>query len=1324
MAKMFDHLYRLISKAFRNDRYGFQKELRMIQKKLNESNEPTDSKKIKLKLSQLEKKIRTSVKKRYLRQQKIPKITYPENLPIIQRKDDIIHAIKSHQVVIISGETGSGKTTQIPKFCLDAGRGIDGLIGCTQPRRIAAITVAQRIAEELGEQVGNSVGYKIRFSDKTSENSYIKIMTDGILLAETQNSPFLTDYDVIIVDEAHERSLNIDFVLGILRTLIKKRKDLKLIITSATLDTEKFSNAFDQAPIIEVSGKLYPVEVRYSNPEHIIPSGEELTTVEMAVHAVDKIIQENPYGGDILIFLPTEQDIRDTCELLEGRNYVGTTILPLFARLSSSDQLQVFSNTSRRKIIASTNIAETSITIPGIQYVVDSGLARICQYVPRTRTTTLPVVPISRSSADQRKGRCGRVRNGICIRLYSEQDYLSRPLFTPPEILRSNLAEVILRMISLRLGNATEFPFIDKPAEKSIRDGYDLLIELGAIYVNPSPASGHDRYLLTDHGKLMAQLPIDPRLSRMLIQAKVEGCIPEMAVIVSALSIQDPRERPADKEAEADQAHLKFIDNRSDFITLLNIWRSYHQVLQEKSTNKLKRFCKDNYLSFRRMREWRDVHLQLIEILEENDYHISLNDIPKYPITDALYASIHRSILTGFLSNIAVKKDKYLYRAAKDREVMIFPGSGLFQHGGEWIVAAEIVETTRLFARTVANIQVEWLEELGKNLCKYSYSHPHWERNRGEVIAYEQVTLFGLPIVTQRPVSYGNIDPDLACEIFIRSALVNRDVKKSFPFMRHNQELIQKVEDMENKIRRRDIRVTDDELYDFYYQRLAGVYSIQTLQQKIRKQGNDQFLRMTMDDLLRYCPDTDELNQFPDYLCVGGHELKCTYQFKPGSDDDGVTVVVPVGTIQSVSDQNLEWGVPGLLKEKIVSLIKSLPKEYRKKLLPVTTTAEIILSEMPKENIPLVSALRKFIYQRFNIDIPASAWMPENIPDYLKLRISVLGQDGTIIYTGRDKIQLSDDISKSMESTLLESAKKKWERTGIENWDFGDLPDAVVLDGSNGSKWELFIGLKPEENSLSLRLFQKKAEAETSHRQGVCWLYSKHFSKDLKYLKKNTVLYGDLKEYASFFGGAKKLESKIYEAVVKELFMKNIRTQKEFFEYADAIAPQILKKGNEKISRISGVLKSCYETDTILQDLARSNHSNRDAIQFIHHLRQELKTLVPDNFMERYPTDQMDHIARYVKAIAIRAQRGLVYPDKDQIRAKEVAKYTEKFKQLKNYNTSMLSAQEKESIEQFFWMLEEFKVSVFAQELKTAFPVSSKRLNEKLKEIERMIPIQ
>jgi ATP-dependent helicase HrpA len=836
-------------------------------------------------------------------------IKFNPDLPITQKKDEIIETIKNNKVVIISGETGSGKTTQIPKFCIKAGRGIKGMIGCTQPRRIAAINVARRIAQELGENIGQSIGYKIRFDDKARGNISIKMMTDGILLAETQSDRFLNAYDTIIVDEAHERSLNIDFTLGLLRRLVKKRDNLKLIITSATIDTQKFSKAFDDAPIIEVSGRMFPVETNYMPFSNNKDEGENLEDenyVEAAADAVNTLLLKQR-SGDILVFMPTEQDIGDTMEIIRGHNHPGVNVMPLFARLSAKEQSKIFSRQVGRKIIVATNVAETSLTIPGIKFVVDTGLARIPNYSPRTRTTALPVSSISQSSANQRLGRCGRVENGVCIRLFDEDEFATRPFFTSPEILRSNLAEVILRMISLNLGDVSTFPFIDRPAHRSIKDGFATLVEIGAVKIKQK------KYILTKIGRIMAKLPIDPKLSRILIEADKKGCLKEACVITTALAIADPRQRPAEKSQAADQKHALFKDPASDFITLLNIWNAYKKAEKKlKTRSKLKKYCRDHFLSFKRLREWSEIHRQIIRILKEHGIKGN-KKIPDqvgskgmkdkaFDIGGALYIALHQCLLYGYLANIAHKKEKNIFNAAKGQQAMIFPGSGLFNNAGNWIVAAEFVKTSQLFARSVAKIDPEWLEHIGKDLCTHTYSDPHWEKKRGEVVANEQVSLFGLIIVSNRKIAYGSINPEESGEIFIRHALVQGEINQKFKFMNHNLKLIEELETLEHKQRKKDILASEDDMYMFYQSKLPEpFFNIRTFSKFIKDQKSEDFLKMTKEDLQKSSIDDNALSLFPDTLEMEQGRFKLEYEFKPGSKKDGVTIKIPVDSATGVS---------------------------------------------------------------------------------------------------------------------------------------------------------------------------------------------------------------------------------------------------------------------------------------------------------------------------------------------------------------------------------------------------------------------------------------
>ena len=1320
---------------------------REIERLMRKTSKPLPVDQLRAKLDLLEKRLQASARKRTRRKKNLPNFSYNKALPITAKKDEIIQAISRHPVVIVSGETGSGKTTQLPKFCLAAGRGLAGIIGHTQPRRIAAMTVARRIAEELGQELGRAVGYKIRFKDRTSKDAYLKIMTDGILLAETQSDRYLRAYDTIIVDEAHERSLNIDFILGILKTLLKRRDDLKLIVTSATIDTEKFSKAFGDAPVIEVSGRMYPVDARYLPDDPVEENGDS-THIELAAQAVKQLLKESS-RGDILVFMPTEQDIRDTCELIEASKHPKSRILPLYARLPAAEQTRVFARSSERKIIVATNVAETSITIPGIRYVVDSGLARISRYSPRSRTTSLPVMPVSRSSADQRQGRCGRLQNGICVRLYTEDDYHSRPLYTRPEILRANLAEVVLRMIALKLGDITDFPFIDPPDLKSIKDGFNLLYEIGAIR-NRRRASGvrrqaHDdlaelksaksistgRVELTEKGRLMAKIPLDPRISRMLLEAQDQGCIGQIAVIAAVLSIRDPRERPLEKTAVADQMHARFEDPLSDFTTLLNIWNRYHHVgTTKKSTHQLKRFCRQHFLSYNRMREWCDIHRQIRTILEEFGLPVphrrgrAQTENLNLDKTQPLYQRIHKSILSGFLSNIAEQKEKNFFRATKNREVMIFPGSGLFDKAGKWIVAAEMVETSRLFARTVANIDSQWLEELGGDLCKRIYLSPHWERNRGEVVAAEQVSLFGLIIISQRPVSYGPINPDEASDIFIRSAIMKADLNKPFAFMNHNSGLINAIEGIEDRLRRRDVLISAEALFAFYKEKLGRIYSAPMLSKYIKKRGGDRFLRMKRQDLMNYDPDSGELSRYPLSTKIDGQAVEYTYHFRPGADDDGVTIKVPISLAPAVSDKDLDWLVPGRFKEKVEALIKGLPKTYRKKLVPVNETVEIISRDLPRLKGSLFSALGEFILQRFGVDIPASAWPIESLPDHLKMRISMIGADGKELCSGRDLAVLSQQKIETTQTDAFESYRLKWEKTGITRWDFGDLPEFISSPKRIKAKWVAYpalVAAGKNLKSVSLKLYRHQNKAVAVHQQGVAALYKIHFAKDIKFLKKSLKLPKELKAAADYFSGPANIEQRLLDRVISDLFCKNIRTQNAFYTHADKISPIIISHGRQLSDGCLPVLKAYQNVHQELEKLRLANLDNRAVQSFYKDLIRELARLVPESFINLYEMERLVHLERYIKSMQIRAQRAVVDFEKDQAKLKEVKTFSSNLNKLVKALSPNASDEKRRAIEEFFWMIEEYKVSIFAQELKTAVPVSKKRLEKKLAEIKRMI---
>ncbi|MBM3306381.1 MAG: ATP-dependent RNA helicase HrpA, partial [Candidatus Aminicenantes bacterium] len=1234
--------------------------------------------------------------------------------------------------------------------------------GVTQPRRLAAVTIAHRIAEELGEPLGKSVGYKIRFQDRSSRENLIKVMTDGMLLAETQGDRLLRDYGTIIIDEAHERSLNIDFLLGIVRRLLDARSDLKLVVTSATLDTEKFSQAFRRAPVIEVSGRTYPVRVEYRPPER--EEAEDKDYVGQAVEAVAEI-KRGRGEGDILVFMPTEQDILETCRLLEGRKFPATAVLPLFSRLPAGRQRMVYT-VSGPKIVVATNVAETSLTIPGIRYVVDTGVARIARYQPGARIKSLPISPISRASADQRKGRSGRVREGVCVRLYSEADYEARDEFTPPEILRSDLAEVILRMIDLGLGDPLEFPFIDRPSAKAVRDGYDTLAELGAIMSPNSRA-------LTEKGRAMARMPLDPRISRMLLEARAENCLAEAAVLAAVLSIRDPRERPPDKSAQADAAHEGFRHPDSDFIGLLNIWNRYHGDFEKLGTAAQKRkFCHENFLSFPRMREWVYLHDEILSVLSERRLG-RLHD----QVSPALYGAVHRSILAGFLSNIAVLKEKNVYTAAKNKEVMLWPGSALFKKSAGWIVATEMVKTSRLFARTAARVDPAWLERLGGALCKRSFSDAAWDRGRGEATAKERVTLFGLEIVRDRRVSYGRVNPAEAHAIFVMSGLVEGGVDDPPVFLLHNLALQKRIEALEDKLRRRDIMVSAARVAKFYSERLPGIYSVATLRKFLKDRGGDDaFLRLDEETLTNYKPGEDVVSTFPDTVEVAGRPFRAVYKFAPGEEDDGVTLNVPVSELPAIPAGRLEWGVPGQYEDKIAALIKGLPKRYRKLLVPVGEKAATIAAEMERapEDVPLAKAVAEFVRRRFGVDIPAREWDLADVPRYLRMRLAVVDPaTGRTIDAGRDvellrkKVGAADMTPSKVESPAWREACRKWERTGIEGWTFGDLPEKIAVGTSLTAYPALEMGDMipisqfPEgapagpvksagaapgarRGTVSIKLFATRAEAEAAHRKGVRHLLMAKFGKELAFVRRYHKIPAEHEAAALPFGGREAVERKIEEALARETFERPIRAEAEFRAYEAEIGRTLFEKGHALTQTALRILElrhavraalsggagrgqvSTYKISSRSLNLRELDRLKERAVpEYLEQIGSDLERLVPANFLEFYTVDRLVRIPRYLEGLKIRLERARVDPDKDRAKSAQVEPYVFELARLeagsRKPGTGIVSPNLEEraaAVDELRWMIQEFKLALFAPEIRTAHPISAVRLARKVKEID------
>ena len=1216
-------------------------------------------------------------------------LTYPEALPIAARKDEIVRAIREHPVVIVAGETGSGKTTQLPKMCLEAGRGVVAKIACTQPRRVAALSVSRRIAEELNVAWGAEVGCKIRFKDETAPETRIKMVTDGMLLAEIQGDPNLYEYDTVIIDEAHERSLNIDFLLGYLRLLQKRRPELRIVITSATIDTEAFSKAFDNAPIIEVSGRMYPVDVQYLPIEDL--AGE--TYIDAAVTAVDMVVDAG--RGDILVFMPTEKDIHETRRRLEGRHFRFTEVLPLFGRLTAGDQQKVFHTQRYRRIVVATNIAETSITIPGIRYVIDTGLARISRHNPRNQTHRLPVEEISQSSARQRAGRCGRVQNGVCIRLYDEKSFLARPEYTQPEIQRSDLAEVILRMIALRLGDVETFPFIDPPRSQAIQGGFNVLRALDAI---------DDHKRLTPLGRDMARLPLAPTVSRMILQARKERALREVLVIASAISIQDPRVRPLEQEKAADQEHKRFVDGESDFIALLNIWKAYHDTFEKLRTqSQMRRFCKQHFLSFNRMREWRDIYMQIRHTLREmGDFRMNRDD--------AGYDAIHRSVVSGLLGNVAQKKEGNMYRAARGRDVMLFPGSGLFQRreGGEeekkstpgWVVAAEVVETSRLFARTVARIQPSWLVELGGHLCRASYKEPFYSMRSGRVLATETLTLHGLQ-VGQKRVGYGGVDAEAATEIFIREALVNDEVALPYPFVAQNRDLRARVETWQMQQRLMQFLDLDEAAYRFYAERLENVSSTHDLNRLIKRKGAD-FLLMSEKHLAGEQVDFDR-DAFPEFLEVDGEEVPLSYAYRPGQDRDGVTLQLPYKMVHFVQPEVLDWLVPGLLEEKITHLLRGLPKSIRKRFVPVPDKSREIAAALQPTHGAFLDSLSAHILSHYGIEISQSDWNVRDLPEHLQMRVEVQDEKEQAIVAARDLRVLREQLDareEDVQSDAWMRAQKQVACRDVTGQTLGELPERVEVMQAGGMPVFGYVGLKREGDRVDVCLFKRADEAERETQAGWMRLCEREMRDEMRALKRSL---GDLKQ---FEGGREALREGAYANLMAHLFTRDsaFPITRQRFEsrvqqarlYLQHLAPQLIQ-----------AMESLFETHREIR-LLRGGYPE---------VETDVARLMPPDFLRQTPYDQVLHLSRFLKAIVIRAERAMLDPMKDRQKADQVQPFQDAVDELMD---SELTGEKREAVQALRWMVEEFRVSVFAQELGTAQKVSPKRLYDKLEQVRGM----
>ncbi|MBI6160581.1 ATP-dependent RNA helicase HrpA [Serratia liquefaciens] len=1250
--------------------------------------------------AELESDITAALQKVQSRAASCPKVTYPENLPVSQKKQDILQAIRDHQVVIVAGETGSGKTTQLPKICLELGRGVKGLIGHTQPRRLAARTVANRIADELETPLGGSVGYKVRFNDQVGENTLVKLMTDGILLAEIQQDRLLMQYDTLIIDEAHERSLNIDFILGYLRELLPKRPDLKVIITSATIDPQRFSRHFNNAPIIEVSGRTYPVEVRY-RPVVDDADDTDRDQLQAIFDAVDELGREGP--GDILIFMSGEREIRDTADALNRLNLPHTEVLPLYARLSNSEQNRVFQSHHGRRIVLATNVAETSLTVPGIKYVIDPGTARISRYSFRTKVQRLPIEPVSQASANQRKGRCGRVSDGICIRLYSEQDFLSRPEFTDPEILRTNLASVILQMTSLGLGDIAAFPFVEAPDKRNILDGVRLLEELGAI---KTADNGH--YQLTPQGRQLAQLPIDPRLARMVLEAQKSGSVREVMIITAALSIQDPRERPMDKQQASDEKHRRFADKDSDFLAYVNLWDWLKEQQKEHSSSQFRRLCRNDFLNYLRVREWQDIYTQLRQVVKE--LGLPVNSEPSD------YRSVHTALLTGLLSHIGQKDaDKQEYTGARNARFSIFPGSGLFKKPPKWTMVAELVETSRLWGRIAARIEPEWIEPLAQHLVKHSYSEPHWSKSQGAVMATEKVTLFGLPIVAARQVNYSTIDPLLCRELFIRHALVEGDWQTRHAFFSANLKLRAEVEELEHKSRRRDILVDDETLFSFYDQRIPGeVISGRHFDNwwKNAAKQNADLLSFEKEMLIKDGANKVSALDYPNTWHQGNLKLRLTYQFEPGTDADGVTVHIPLPILNQVEDQGFEWQIPGIRRELVIALIKSLPKPVRRNFVPAPNYAEAFLGRVTALELPLLDALERELRRMTGVTVSRDDWQWDQVPDHLKMTFRVVGEKHKTLLEGKNLTALKLQLKDKVQETLSAVADDGLEQSNLHIWSFGKLPE-FYEQKRGGYSMKAYPALVDEKDSVAIRLFDSEQEQQQAMWQGTRRLLLLNIPSPIKYLHEKLPNKAKLGLYFNPYGRVLDLIDDCISCGIDKLIAEHggpVWQEEDFARLQEKVRAELNETVVGVAKQVEQILTAVFNINKRLK--GRVDISLALALSDI---KNQLGGLVYRGFVTNNGWKRLSDTLRYLQAIERRLEKLATDPHRDRAQMLRVEQVQQAWQQW--LNKLPPKRQQDEEVKEVRWMIEELRVSLFAQQLGTPYPISDKRILQTIEQL-------
>ena len=1254
-------------------------------------------------------------------------IVFPESLPVSQRKAEIEKLLSEHQVIVVAGETGSGKTTQLPKMCLELGLGNLGTIGHTQPRRIAARSVAARIAEELQTELGDLVGYKVRFNDQISDNTQIKLMTDGILLAEIQTDRFLNQYSCLIIDEAHERSLNNDFILGYLKQLLPRRRDLKLIITSATIDVERFSKHFNNAPIIEVSGRTYPVEVRYRP----VAEEDDQDQLQGILNAVDELQAEG--RGDILIFMNGEREIRDTAEALQKQNLKHTEILPLFARLSAQEQNKIFHPSGLNRIVLATNVAETSLTVPGIKYVIDPGTARISRYSYRTKVQRLPIEPISQASANQRKGRCGRVSEGICIRLYSEEDFNNRPEFTDPEILRTNLASVILQMTALGLDDIEAFPFVDAPDKRHIQDGVKLLEELGAIQPKKIKSYKHDgarfptrakdvsankngtRYEtcaiestekkqgweLTPIGRQLAQLPVDPRLAKMLLSAVDLGSVYEVMIIVSALSIQDPRERPTEKQQASDEKHRRFADKKSDFLAFLNLWNYVQEQQKALTKNQFRRQCQKDFLNYLRIREWQDIYQQIRLAVREMGLPINSEK--------AEYQQIHTALLSGLLSRIGLKEaEKQQYLGARNAHFAIFPNSVLFKKQPKWVMAAELVETSKLWGRMVAEIEPEWIEPLAEHLTKKSYSEPRWSKSRGAVIADEKVSLYGVPIVAARPVNYGAIDPRVSREIFIQSALVEGDWNTKHKFFNQNQQLIREVEELEHKSRRRDILVDERTLFEFYDQRIGTDVVSQkhfdTWWKKAEKQ-DPELLNFERSFLINDDAEPVSKLDFPNFWHQGNLKLKLTYQFEPGTDADGVTVHIPLPLLNQVEMTGFDWQIPGLREELVIALIKSLPKSYRRNFVPAPNYAQAFLGRAVPLEKPLLDTLIYELRRMTGVTVEAEHWHWEQIPSHLKMTFRVVDENGKKIAESMNLDELKFSLKDRVQESISAVADDGIEQSGLHIWSFAELPQCYEQK-QRGFSVKAFPAIVDEKDAVGIKLFETEFEQAVAMQQGLRRLLLLNVPSPIKYLHEKLPNKAKLGLYFTPFGRVLDLIDDCIACAVDKLiadFGGFVWNEEGFDKLRDFVRENVNEVTVDIAQKVEQILTLTHQLNQRLK--GKMDFTMAFALS---DMKSQISGLIYQGFVQKSGYARLPDLFRYLQAIDKRMDKLAQDVNRDRAAMLRVEQVQQAYQQLlaKLPKSKPIS----DEVAEIRYMIEELRVSLFAQQLGTKYQVSDKRI--------------